>query len=92
MQSFDFSNVDLVQKLEIGEAFISSTRQDFRKGNKVVEDLLTTLHATIPKCQLVPNTPNTKKYKILINSLGSRAESIKNKYEKDLANDKENLL
>ncbi|XP_059066345.1 uncharacterized protein LOC131857662 [Cryptomeria japonica] len=44
MQSADFSNVGPVQKLEFGEAFISSTRQDFQNKNKIVKDLSLSSH------------------------------------------------
>lgn len=91
MKLVDFS-IDLLQKLEIGEAFISSTRQDLWKNDKIVEDLQVALHAIVPECQLDPNTPITEKYKTLISSLGSHAKKIRKKYEKDLANDREIVL
>lgn len=92
MQSVEFSNIDLVQKIEIGEAFISSTRQDFQKKDKIIEDLLATLHTAVPECQLDPNTPNVEKYKMLICPLGNHVEKIREKYEKDKVDDKEKLI
>lgn len=60
--------------------------------DKIVEELLTTLHDAMLECELDLATPSVDKCKVLINSLKNYSEKLKQKYEKDRDEDKEKLL
>lgn len=91
-----FTKVNLVQKIQIGEIFLSFARQDFigesQKKDKIVEELLSTLHVAMLEYGLDASSPSVDKCKVLISSLENHSKKLKEKYEKDKEEDDEKLL